>query len=101
MAVVMAACGGAPPTVPTVGPTSTTGPTNTFDQFAVPAVIDEAYLNRVLAEIDRVYGEVVRSTIAERSVTPKAAAALQSLYEGEALQLVRLLTDHDATTGGT
>ncbi|MFN2504089.1 MAG: hypothetical protein ABR540_07650, partial [Acidimicrobiales bacterium] len=50
---------------PTVDPPSATvgteaPSTTSADPYAVPAVIDEAYVNRVLAGLDAAVGEVVR-----------------------------------------
>jgi hypothetical protein len=59
--VVLAACGGesepAGPTATVPQATSTTNP------YAVPPVIDEAYVNRVLAGLDQVVGDAVRALV--------------------------------------
>ena len=62
-------------TVPTVPP----------DPYAVPAVIDEAYVNRVLAALDQAVGDVVRMVIRTKVLSPEAIERLQAIYVGDAL----------------
>ncbi|MEA2843187.1 MAG: hypothetical protein QOJ69_858, partial [Actinomycetota bacterium] len=68
------------------GPTATV-PTVPPDPFAVPPVIDEAYVNRVLAALDQAVGDVVRIVVSTKTLTPEAIDRLQALYVGDALQL--------------
>jgi hypothetical protein len=68
------------------GPTATV-PTVPPDPYAVPAVIDEAYVNRVLAALDQAVGDVVRIVVSTKTLTPEAIDRLQALYVGDALQL--------------
>ncbi len=56
-------------TVPTGASIPTT--TTTADPWAVPAVIDVAYLNRVLAELDHIDGDAYRDARAMNAVTPR------------------------------
>ena len=79
------ACGGeGGPLVPTATlPQSTT----TTNPYAVPAVIDEAYVNRVLAGLDQAVGEVVRLVVSTRTIPPEAIERLKSMYSGDRLQL--------------
>ncbi len=52
------------PTVPTAPSTTTVAaPTTAPDPFAVPATIDAAYVDRVLVELNKVYGDVARKVI--------------------------------------
>ena len=67
-------------TVPTAPPT-------TADPYAVPPVIDAAYVNRVLAAFDAAVGDVVRMVVSAKAVTPEAMEKLKALYAGEALSL--------------
>jgi len=85
--LVLASCGsggdlGPSATVPTAPP-ATAAP----DPFAVPDVIDEAYVNRVLAALDAALGDVVRLVLREKAVTPEAVERLGAIYEGVVLQL--------------
>ncbi len=87
-----AACGGGSD-VPsaTLAPVPTT---TSVDPYAVPAVVDEAYVNRVLAALDAAVGDVVRLVVRERAVTPEAVTRLEAIYDGEALDLTtRLLRE--------
>lgn len=87
-ATVLASCsrgadkGAVGATVPT-----TARVTTTTDPYAVPPVIDIAYVNRVLAALDAAVGDVTRLVIRDRSVSPEAKDRLSALYLGEYLQL--------------
>ncbi len=62
-------------TVPTAAPTTTT-----TNPYAVPPVIDAAYVNRVLAGLDAVFGDVLRTVIASRTIDSAAFERLKGLY---------------------
>ena len=74
-AVVLAACGGKDePLVPTATvPQATT----TTDPYAIPTVIDEAYVNRVLAGLDHAVGDVTRTAILSAAVTQDINRSLE------------------------
>ena len=55
-------------------------PTTTTNPYAVPAVIDVAYVNRVLAGLDAILGDVTRLVVSTRSVPPDAYDQLRSVY---------------------
>jgi len=61
--------------------------TTTTNPYAVPAAIDEAYVNRVLARLDQSFGEVTRIVLRERAVSQEAVDRLSALYRGEFLEL--------------
>lgn len=91
-ALVLSACrggddGGASPTVPTASTTTTTLP----DVSVIPQVIDEAYLNGVLAALDDVYGEAVRIIVETKRFPPEAADRLNAVYGDEEFE-------HEANT---
>ncbi|MDQ6910597.1 MAG: hypothetical protein M3Z84_07430 [Actinomycetota bacterium] len=69
-------------TVPT-----TARPTTTTDPYAVPAVIDVAYVNRVLGALDAAVGDITRMVIAERDISPAVQKQLRALYVGEYFDL--------------
>lgn len=69
------------PTVPTAP--STTPTTAPIDVSAIPTVIDEAYVNAVLAALDEVNGQAVRLIVAEKFVTPEAADLLNAIYSDD------------------
>ena len=60
--------------------------TTTTNPYAVPDVIDVAYVNRVLAGLDAAVGEVVRMVVQNRALTPEALERLRALYRGTALE---------------
>lgn len=61
---------------------STTNP----DPYAIPAVIDEAYLNRVLAALDAALADALRSSMRERTLTDESVRILRAVYSDEALR---------------
>lgn len=62
-------------TVPTEPPrTTTTNP------YAIPAVIDVAYVNRVLAGLDAAVGDVLRMVMRTNTLPPEALDRLRALY---------------------
>ena len=102
MVIAAAACssggGEGPPTAsapaapaPTAAPTTavslagssstTAAPvaTTTTDPFGVPDVIDETYVNRVLAELNRIYGDAVRLVYEAGEVTDEAMELVSSM----------------------
>lgn len=74
-------------------PTATLGTappvTPTTDPYAVPAVIDAAYVNRILEGLDAAMGDVVRTIVRERTIPYDTAVRLQAMYiDNDAWQLV-------------
>ena len=55
-------------------------PTTTTSPYAVPAVIDEAYVNRVLAGLDAALGDVLRIIMRTRTIPPEAYDRLKAIY---------------------
>jgi hypothetical protein len=69
---------GANPTLATEPPrTTTTNP------YAVPAVIDGAYVNRVLAGLDAITGDAVRLVVQTRSIPRDAYDRLRAVYAND------------------
>jgi len=66
------------------GPTATvaTEPpqTTTTNPYAVPAVIDAAYVNRVLAGLDAALGDVVRTVHNAHAIPPEAYDRMKAIY---------------------
>ena len=61
--------------------TSTTGaPPASDPAFAVPSTIDEAYVTRVLAELDRVQGDVVRGIVERGSFAQSDLVPLRAVF---------------------
>ena len=59
--------------------TTTTAPA-AGEEFAVPAVIDDAYVNRVLAELDRVQGDVFRRIVATGAFAQSELVPLRAVF---------------------
>lgn len=75
-------------TVPTA-PTTTS--TTASDPYAVPAVIDAAYLDLVLAALEQVDGDVARIVVQEGYLVPAAVDRIQAIYAlDEANEQLRL-----------
>jgi hypothetical protein len=63
--------------------------TTTTNPYAVPAVIDAAYINRVLAGLDSAVGDVLRIVVSSRTIPPEAFDRLKALYaSADAMQIV-------------
>ena len=76
---------GANPTVatePPTNPTVATAPalTTTTNPYTVPAVIDVAYVNRVLAGLDAAMGDVLRIVMRTRTIPPEAYDRMKSVF---------------------
>ena len=80
--MLLAACtkGGADVSVPraTVGTEAPT--TTTTNPYAVPAVIDAAYVNRVLAGLDAVFGDAFRLMVSTKSVAEQSLDRFKAIY---------------------
>ncbi|MEO7836075.1 MAG: hypothetical protein ABIS21_00360 [Acidimicrobiales bacterium] len=68
----------ADPTVPTTTEETTT--TAAPDPFAVPEVIDEAYVNKVLAALDQVDGEALRRVVTNGTVQIEVSSMVRAIY---------------------
>ncbi|HUR17431.1 MAG TPA: hypothetical protein VMZ51_00655 [Acidimicrobiales bacterium] len=72
--------GGPDPTVPTKPAPATTTTTVPADPYAIPNVIDEAYVNRVLAALDQIDGDVLRRVVATGGIDPEVLKMLRAIY---------------------
>lgn len=85
------ACSSSKAGVTAVGPTVATAPetTTTTDPYAIPPVIDAAYVNRVLAGLDAAVGDVVRFVVKTHPAPHEITLRLKPLYNDDqtALQL--------------
>lgn len=50
------------------------------ERYDVPAVIDAAYVNRVLAALDALDGEVFRLYLRDRAISPRVSERIKALY---------------------
>jgi hypothetical protein len=73
--------------------------TTTTDPYAVPPVIDVAYVNKVLGALDGAYGEVVRSLVSTGTVSPGITDRLKAIYADDLVQL-RLASFEKAKANG-
>lgn len=96
----LTACGGDGDGDADAGPTASV-PTMPPDPYAVPAVIDEAYVNRVLAALDQAVGDVVRMVVSTKTLSPEAIERLQAVYVGDALQQRFRIFQNDIFNGLT
>jgi hypothetical protein len=83
--LLLAACVAcSPSSAEKAGPAATVAtepaPTTTTDPYAIPAVIDAAYVNRVLAGLDAAVGDIVRLIIRTKTIPVEAYNRLRSLY---------------------
>src|SRR3954452_13325268 len=54
--------------------------TTTTNPYAVPAVIDVAYVNRVLAGLDAAVGDIVRQVIRTKAIPQEALDRMRAVY---------------------
>jgi hypothetical protein len=57
--------------------------TATTNPYTVPQVIDATYVNRVLAWFDQAEGDVFRSIMSSRTLTPEDVARLRALHASD------------------
>ncbi len=72
-------------TLGTAAPTTTT-----TDPYAIPTPIDAAYVNRVLAGLDAVNGDVLRLSLAAKTIPRDAVDRFKAVYATDALLNFRL-----------
>ena len=65
-------------------------PTTTTSPYAVPAVIDEAYINRVLAGLDAAVGDVLRIVMRTKTIPPEAYDRLRAIYADPTFMQVKI-----------
>ena len=89
-----AACGGGgdsgddpDPTVPTSASSSTTATSAAADPFATPEQIDAAYVDRVLVELNRVYGDVLRKIRATNLYERSDLDPLRAIFNDPLLEV--------------
>jgi len=70
--------------------------TTTTNPYAVPATIDAAYVNRVLAALDGVVGDIVRSVVKARGVTPEIRSRMEAVFTDGLVSFTVLVFERDA-----
>lgn len=81
--IMIAGCRSGADPGPTAGNTVPTEPprtTTTADPYAIPTVIDAAYVNRILAGLDAAMGDVARMVIETRTIPREALDRMRALY---------------------
>ena len=68
---------------PTATVATEPAPTTTADPYAVPTVIDAAYVNKVLAGLDAAVGDVTRLVVRTRTIPREAHDRLRAIYADE------------------
>jgi hypothetical protein len=83
--LLLGACADKPaaPKAPTATVPTAPATTATTNPYAVPAVIDAVYVNRVLAWFDQAEGDVFRSIMSSRTLTPEDVARLRALHASD------------------
>jgi hypothetical protein len=61
--------------------------TSTTDPYAVPATIDIPYLNRVFLALEKVDGQATRLIVANKRITPDAAALMHAIFTDEEFKI--------------
>lgn len=99
VAVLVAACnGGEGRTVGTLPPPVETTTTTVVD-YAVPAEIDAAYVEKVMAALDRVYGDAIRTLAAERQITQEFLSRLAAIYTPAEFEFAQGVWVRDVANG--
>ena len=89
--VALGACsGGSDDAAPSATVGTEPATTTTTDPYAIPAVIDEAYVNRVLAGLEMALSDVDRLIVQNRSIPQEAIDRLRALYADAQLLQLRL-----------
>lgn len=79
---------------PPVDTTSTTAV-----DYSVPALIDAAYVEKVMAALDRVYGDAIRTLAAERQITEDFLTRLAAIYGDRFFRLAQDAWVKDVAAG--
>ena len=100
LAVALAGCSSDGDPAPATATLGTAPPvTPATDPYAVPPVIDAAYVNRVLEALDAANGDVLRMVVESKTIPREALDRLDALYLGEFLQIQRDLLAADLQSG--
>ena|SRR5947209_10507424 len=99
--VAAAACSsGKPKATPSATVPTAPAQTTTTDPLAVPDAIDAAYVNRVLAGLDAVVGDMARVVVQSKTIAPEAISRLRALYKTDSrLQLEIDILQEEARHG--
>lgn len=73
--------------------------TTTVADYSVPAVIDAAYVEKVMAALDRVYGDAIRTLATERQITEQFLSRLAAIYGDKQFDLAQRAWVRDVADG--
>lgn len=78
-------------------PVSTTD--STVPDYSVPAVIDAAYVEKVMAALDHVYGDAIRILARERKITQDFLEHLAAIYTAQEFEFAQGVWVRDVASG--
>ena len=93
LALLATACSGGDESEAGSTATVPPAPSTTTNPYAIPEVIDAAYVNRVLAGLDAAVGDIVRLVMRTRDVPPEVIERVKAVFldrEGQNLELASL-----------
>lgn len=99
VAVLVAACNGGGGRTEETLPPPVEVTTTTVVDYSVPAVIDVAYVEKVMAALDRVYGDAIRTLAAERQITEPFLSRLAAIYGDKQFDLAQRAWVRDVADG--
>lgn len=98
-ALLLGACnGGSDGSDDTLPPRPSSTDTSLPD-YSVPEVIDAAYVEKVMAALDRVYGDAIRTLARERRITQEFLERLVAIYTPDEFKLAQDIWVRDAAGG--
>lgn len=98
-ALLLGACnGGGEGTDDTLPPRPSSTDTTAPD-YSVPAVIDVAYVEKVMAALDRVYGDAIRTLARERKITQDFLERLVAIYSPAEFEIAQRAWVQDIAAG--
>lgn len=83
LVAALVGCSPAEPTSPSATLGTAPPVTPTTDPYAVPPVIDAAYVNRVLEFFDASMGDVLRMVMRDRTIPQEAYDRMKALYSND------------------
>lgn len=99
-ALLVGACdGGRGGSTDTTLPPRVSTTASTVPDYTVPAVIDVAYVEKVMAALDHVYGDAIRILARERRITQDFLEHLAAIYAPEEFEFAQRIWVHDVASG--
>lgn len=95
----LAACSHAAPTPASTTTTAPSTTSTTVVDYSVPAVIDAAYVTKVMKALDHIYGDAIRVMAHDRAVDEPFLKPLVAIYAPHEFQNIRDLWTTDVARG--